>query len=110
MSVDPKHHRRGAGSLLMEYGLGLVDKLGVDVSRVQPRGMSVWLMIKTTNCLVQTGCRGGFTYGAVSVSELRLPNLGGCYHTKSPKAGRAARAVHSLDETVCKDHHVMTVL
>jgi len=31
MSVDPAHHRRGAGSLLMQYGIDFADKLGVEV-------------------------------------------------------------------------------
>ncbi|KAF2690120.1 hypothetical protein K458DRAFT_289798 [Lentithecium fluviatile CBS 122367] len=29
-SVDPKHHRRGAGSLFMQYGTAIADKLGVE--------------------------------------------------------------------------------
>lgn len=30
--VDPKHHRRGAGPLFLQYGVGIADELGVDVS------------------------------------------------------------------------------
>lgn len=29
--MDPKHHRRGVGTLMMQYGVGIADELGVDV-------------------------------------------------------------------------------
>ena len=34
MCVDPAYHRQGFGSLLMEYGVGEADRLGVDVSKL----------------------------------------------------------------------------
>lgn len=31
MCVDPAHHRRGAGTLLMQYGVEIADRLGFPV-------------------------------------------------------------------------------
>jgi len=32
MCVDPKHQKKGAGTLLMKWGTDIADKLGVEVS------------------------------------------------------------------------------
>lgn len=31
MAVSPQHHRRGAGSVLMEWGTKLADEIGAEV-------------------------------------------------------------------------------
>ena len=31
MAVDPTYHRRGVGSLLVQWGLNIADKLGLEV-------------------------------------------------------------------------------
>jgi hypothetical protein len=40
MCVDPAHQYRGAGTLLMEWGINVADKLGVEVCETLKRIIS----------------------------------------------------------------------